>query len=43
LKEPQVLTLDTVLCKWFTAMRSEGKPMSGPMAVVKAKTFYDEM
>ena len=43
LKEPQVLKLDKVLCKWFTAMRSEGKPMSGHMAVEKAKTSYDVM
>jgi len=43
LKEPQVLKLDKVLCKWLTAMRSEGKRMSGPIAVEKAKIFYDEM
>jgi hypothetical protein len=43
LKEPQVLRLGKVLYKWLTAMHSEGKPMSGHMAVEKAKTFYDEM
>jgi hypothetical protein len=43
LKEPKVLKLDKVLHKRFTAMRSEGKPMPGRMAIEKAKTFYDEM
>ena len=40
---PQVVKLDKVLCKWFTTVPSEGEPMSGHMAVEKAKTFYDEM
>ena len=34
---------DKVLYKWFTAMHSEGKPVTGPMIIEKAKSFYDEM
>lgn len=26
--------------KWFTTMRSEGKPVPGPMTTDKAKSFY---
>jgi hypothetical protein len=32
-----------MLCEQFTAMRSEGKPVVGPMFVGKSKPFYDEM
>jgi hypothetical protein len=42
MKEPKLVQLDKVY-KWFTPMRSEGKPVTGLMAIVKAKCFYDEM
>jgi len=35
--------LNSVLYKWFTAMCSEAKPMTGPMIIEEAKSFYDEM
>jgi hypothetical protein len=41
LKEPEFAQLDKVLCKWFTAVHSEGSPMTGPMIVEKAKFFND--
>jgi hypothetical protein len=43
LKKPKLLQLDRVLYKWFTAMCSEGKPMTGHMIIEKAESFYDEM
>ena len=39
LKEPEFAQLDMVLYKWFTAVHSEGNPMTGPMVVEKAKFF----
>jgi hypothetical protein len=27
--------------KWFTAMCSEGRPVTGPVIVEKAESFYD--
>jgi hypothetical protein len=43
LKQPKLAQLDKVLYTWFTTMRSEGKPVTGPMIIEKAKSFYDEM
>jgi hypothetical protein len=43
LKLPKLLQLDKVLCQWFRAMYSQGKPMSGRMIIEKAKSCYDEM
>jgi hypothetical protein len=43
LKQPKLVQLDKVLCKWFTAMRSKGEPVTGPMIIEKAKYFYAEM
>jgi hypothetical protein len=43
LKEPTLVQLDKVLYKWFTAMCSEGKPVTGPKVTEKAKSFYDEI
>jgi hypothetical protein len=43
LKEPKIAQLNKVLSKWFTAMHSEGKILTGPMMIEKAKSFYDEM
>jgi len=31
------------LCKWFTAMCSEEKLVTGPMIIQKAKSFYGEL
>jgi hypothetical protein len=33
--------LDKVLCKWFTAMHSEWKLMTGHMVIEKAMYFCD--
>ena len=42
--EIQILwQLDKVLYKCFTAMSSEGKPVTAPMIIDKAKSLYDEM
>ena len=35
--------LDKVLCKWFTIMCSEVKPVSGPIVIQKAKSCYVAM
>jgi DDE superfamily endonuclease./Tc5 transposase DNA-binding domain./CENP-B N-terminal DNA-binding domain. len=43
LKQPKLAQLDKVLYTWFTTMRSEGKPVTGPLIIEKAKSFYDEM
>jgi hypothetical protein len=43
LKNPKVAQLDKVLCKWFTAMHSEGNLVNGPRIIEKAKSFYEEM
>ena len=34
---------DKVLCQWFVAIHSEEKPVTGPMTIEKAKSFYDKM
>jgi len=31
------------LYKWFTAVHSEGKPVTVPMIIEKAKSFFDEI
>jgi hypothetical protein len=38
LKEPKLVQLDKVLYKWFTAMCSTGKPITGPITE-KAKSL----
>jgi hypothetical protein len=43
LKEPKLAQLDKVLYQWFTVVCSKGKPMTEPMIIEKAKSFYDEM
>jgi hypothetical protein len=35
--------MNTPLYKWFTVMCPKGKPMTGPMIIQKAESFYDEM
>jgi len=35
--------LDEVLYKWFIAVHSEGKPVTVPVIIKKAKSFFDEM
>jgi hypothetical protein len=42
LKGPQLVQLDKVLYKWFTAVHSIGKPSIGPMIIEKA-SVYGEM
>lgn len=39
LKEPKLMQLDKELYKWFTAVCSEGKPITVPMAIEKAEVF----
>jgi hypothetical protein len=43
LKERKLCQLDKVLYKWFTAVCSKGKPITGPVLIGKAKSFYDEI
>jgi len=42
-REPKLAQVDKVVYKWFTAMCSEGKPMTGPMIIEKANVFYDQI
>jgi ribosomal protein S10 len=37
LKKYNVAQLDKVLQQWFRAMRSEGKPMTGPVIIEKLR------
>jgi hypothetical protein len=39
LKKPELVQLDKVLHKWFTAVCSKGKHMIGPMIIEEAKYF----
>ena len=32
-----------ILCKWFTAMYSEGKPVTEPLIIGKAQSLYAEI
>jgi len=41
LEEPEFAQLDKVLYELYTAVHSEGNPMTGPMTVEKAKFFND--
>lgn len=43
LKKPKLENLDSALWTWFSAKRAEGKPVTGPMIIEKAKIFYDEL
>ncbi|GBM70630.1 Jerky [Araneus ventricosus] len=43
LKKPKLEQLDSVLFKWFSAVCSEGKPVTGPMIVEKAKKFGQDL
>lgn len=43
MKKPKLCELDEVLYKWFVVQRSEGKPVSGPLIIEKAKMFYESM
>ena len=37
------MELNKVLCKWSTAMGSEGKPMTGSMIIEKDMSSHDKM
>jgi hypothetical protein len=37
------MQLDKVLYKWFTAMHSEGKPITGLVVFEKGKSLHDEI
>lgn len=43
LKKPKLEQLDSVLYKWFSAVRSEGKPVTGPMVIEKAKKLGQDL
>ena len=43
LKEPKFVQLDMALYKWLTAMNSEAKPVTEPMIIHKAQSFYAAM
>ena len=43
LKKPKLEQLDSVLFKWFSAVRSEGKPVTGLMIVEKEKKFDQDL
>jgi hypothetical protein len=40
LKGPRLI--QGVVCKWLTLMCSEGKPVTEPMIIEGAKSFYGE-
>lgn len=42
-KKPKSENLDSALYTWFSAKRSEGKPVTGPMLIEKAKLFEQEL
>jgi hypothetical protein len=42
LKQPKLVQMNKVVHKWFTAMCSKGKPMSGTVIIEKGESFYDE-
>jgi hypothetical protein len=39
MKEPKLVQMDKVLCKWLTAMCSEGNNVTGPIIAEKGKIF----
>lgn len=43
LKRPKLDELDRALYLWFTAQRSEGKPVTGPMVILKAKKLKADL
>ncbi len=43
LKQPKFSELDKALYLWFSAKRSEGKPITGPMIIEKAKLMKEEL
>jgi len=43
MNEPKVAQMNKVLYKWFTVMRSEGKPIIEPVIIKKVQLFCDEM
>lgn len=43
LKKPKLEILDCALYTWFSAKRSEGKPVTGPMIIEKAKQFHRDL
>jgi hypothetical protein len=43
LKDPKFAQLGEELYKWFTAMCSKGKPMTGHIIIGKVMSLYDEI
>jgi hypothetical protein len=42
-KQSKLVQLDKMLYKWFTAMHSEGKPITLPAITKTVRSYYDEM
>jgi hypothetical protein len=42
-QQPKLAQMDSVFYKWFTAMRSAGKPITGPLIIGEATSFYDDV
>jgi hypothetical protein len=43
LKEPKLAQMYKVLRKWFTAIYSRERPVTGRVVIEKVKSFYDEV
>jgi len=43
LKQPKLVQLGKVLCKWLTEMCSEGRHVTALTIIEKCKSFYGEM
>jgi hypothetical protein len=44
LKGPKLIQFEAgVGCEWLTLMHSEGKPVTEPVLIDRAKSFYGEM
>ena len=43
LKGARMDELDRALYMWFSARRSEGKPLSGPLVIEKAKKLHEDL
>jgi len=41
LKDLKLMLLDKVVCRWLTAVYSEGKPLPGPLMIENTKSYDD--
>lgn len=42
MKQPKLVQLVKMLCKWLTAVCLEGEPMTGPMIIKEAKFLNED-